>query len=37
MECNIKDRYDAIAFIEHTTSARPTVNGMKTIAARQGL
>lgn len=36
-ECNIKDRYDAIAYIEQTTGARPTANGMKTIAARQGL
>jgi erythromycin esterase-like protein len=36
-ECNIQDKYDAIAFVEHTTSARPTVHGMKTIAARLGL
>jgi erythromycin esterase len=37
LEYNIRERYDAIAYIEQTTGARPTVNGMKTIAARQGL
>jgi erythromycin esterase len=36
-QCRILEKYDAIAFIDKTTGARPTSNGLKTIAARQGL
>jgi erythromycin esterase len=36
-QCRLLEKYDAIAYIENTTGACPTLNGLKTIAARQGL